>query len=113
MLQPSTVVTVNCEEITDDADNDETSWQLPLVLASLRVFSDAANGQGNTSAPDLGCTWSQWGQWSSCSLTCGGQGVVTRTRAQAGSRVCQDTETETKVVNQSELLIKLLTTQTQ
>ena len=102
MLQPSTVVTVKCEQqdTNDDNDNDDdaTSWQLPLVLASLRVFSDAATGQAQGNATgDLGCSWSQWGQWSSCSLTCGGQGVVTRTRAQAGSRVCQDTETETKV----------------
>ena len=55
MLQPSTVVTVDCKE-EEASDDDASSWQLPLVLASLRVFSDAATGQTNTTGTtgDLG-----------------------------------------------------------
>ena len=58
MLQPSTVVTVVCEdgnekeysENGDDVDKkeDDPNWQLPLVLASLRVFKDVTSNQNKT-----------------------------------------------------------------
>ena len=58
MLQPSTVVTVVCEdgnekehsENGDDVDKkeDDSNWQLPLVLASLRVFKDVTSNQNKT-----------------------------------------------------------------
>ena len=44
MLQPSTVVTVRCQEEEEKAVEDAT-WQLPLVLASLRVFSDVTRNK--------------------------------------------------------------------
>ena len=113
MLQPSTIVTVKChedkEEIVEEEENDQpldgSAWQLPLVLASLRVFKDVTenktkpssdtvtnDGENNDSKENIidlssSCSWTAWSEWSECSLTCGGRGRVVRRRSQTGTEM--------------------------
>ena len=114
MLQPSTVVTVRCQEEEEEEEEkavEDATWQLPLVLASLRVFSDVTRnktgvkdsgkdedgdselepgGEGG-GVLSLGCSWTEWGAWAECSISCGGRGTRVRRRAQTGSRWVEPT----------------------
>lgn len=66
------------------------------------------NGDCNTadSYEDAKCnqhqcnTWTSWGTWSSCSLSCGTAGVQSRRRFCSGPQCAQFKETEDKSCNQ-------------
>jgi len=66
-----------------------------ICVACGAGFKLVENGEGRSICGNS-AKWSEWGSWSKCSVTCGGPGVLTRTRECSESNECSGEASETK-----------------
>jgi len=85
----------HCGRVDKKAKCEAESDEGLICVACGEGFKLVENSEGRYICA-ISAKWSEWGSWGKCSVTCGGSGVVTRTRKCSESNKCSGEASETK-----------------